>query len=447
MDVAKAIQNITAGIKGVNQKRVALEAGVNQGQLSHWLRNGVDFSEENISKVIKTVLFIVDEENKKSGNFDYYEKYGEELSVLNSSPIFQKLLLEVMDIAPDQPIPANNPALMAQPGHALMTKEIGQNPPIRIAIIGGRKTGRSSALLKAKADLARKNYHSVIFDGRLFAAEYDGDDEPLFRWLDTTARSQLPGRQYKITLRKISDFEPWVKKNILPNLPGDKQLVFMIDHLDEFPPKAFASLAFGFHDLFDKEDENNPVSLLVSYNEAGGKLFDVNAPASTFARQLRTISLGNTQDAEIVRLLETMESTRDHALEWSEFAWNRFSGHPYLTFNWAHLVARGEKPEKALETMAVLLKERLLLPLLEDLARCNPSQEILTWPSKENVVERIFTGIFGQQENSNLVLRSYMSQWMVDSGLFRWEQQANGQRGIVTITPWISDKIDQILKN
>ncbi|MBF0308712.1 MAG: ATP-binding protein [Magnetococcales bacterium] len=433
MLLSDAVKIIVENIKELNQKILAEAASVNQGQLSRWFNHGTDFSQKSRGRVISALVRLIDDLAEKNKT-DYRARFSRELALIEASEDYKALVLAPMQLDPESPIPAGNPVCMHLPCWETLKRELDL-PPLRAAIVGGVKTGKSTLLERAEQYLERKGHHVFRIDAKVFNSQTESN---FFVWLDQVCRVQLPNTaRFSVRLKASDKLAEWLEKNILKNLKEDQSCTFLIDHINKLNQVVLKDLSFGLHEILGSQGNlGADVGLLAAYDETGGWIYDLLGPASFFYRQLRTISVLPVPESEVEKIINIICNNKEDQATLVDGAWEYFQGHPYLTFRYTRLLADGMLPDEALALLAPVALEQLVKPLLAALGykpdQANGSGEF------DNPAKKLIDALVGPKTRLG-ANRAMVCQWLVDSRLCRW----NGQNRdfLIPSSEWLSDRL------
>lgn len=359
-----AVDEILKRTHSLTQKRVAEAAGVNRGQLSAWLAADGPLSEERQGMVVRALLGLLVEASQEDGR-DYRRELADYVAFLESSEAGRSLEPVDTQIV-DRPVSPREPTYIERDEDRRLLSMLDAEP-LRMAIVGGPKLGKSSLLLRAEAELKRKVRHRppilvVRVDFTRYLREPADTREPLLPWFAHRCEEQI-GVTSGSRLLAPEDFPEWLKRNVMAASRSGWAAVLLggIDRLfDDMVARIRASSKSGKfrppRPDTGSEQRDHPVDLLLTmlsyhWDETVGDreyerckfilAFDrhhdalmnhVSAHQSSGLRALtQAVVTGRLPENLVERLCERLGLRGDLLQATATDAWHDFQGHPFLT--------------------------------------------------------------------------------------------------------------------
>lgn len=353
-----AVDEILKRTHSLTQKRLAEVAGVNRGQLSAWLAADGPLSEERQGMVIRALLGLLVEASQEDGR-DYRRELADYVAFLESSETGRSL--EPIDTqVVDRPVSPREPSYIERDEDRRLLSMLDAEP-LRMAIVGGPKLGKSSLQLRAEAELKRKVRHRppilvVRVDFTRYLREPADTREPLIPWFAHRCEEQI-GVTSGSRLLAPEDFPEWLKRNVLAASRSGWAAVLLdgIDRLFDDMMKHIHASKSGKQLRAESKPRNHPVDLLLTmlsyhWDETAEDreyerckfilAFDRHHNALNYVPEYQSSSLraltqsvvtGGLPENLVERLCERLGLRGDLLQATANDAWRDFRGHPLLT--------------------------------------------------------------------------------------------------------------------
>ena len=389
------IKTILDGCKGITQAAIADKTEINRGQLNAWLKTGKNIGNQKVALIITTLLEFAKSDSSATD-------YQTELDQLREYPAYAR---EQHNSFAHMPVVGGHPAYIPRTIEPKLAQYF-KFQPFDIAILGGLKMGKSSALNWLAHRLA-KQHHILRLDCNAIS-------DPLAAIVATA--QQLSSTQTRRTrLNHWSDFPDWARRHLITH---KKPTTLIFDHLDALPVDTLQALQDGLHHFINQRRDEpmlDQLNLVLAYDESSPTMRNTQDHASGLMRDLAPQVLSAFTEDEVAQLLQAILGLNEGTeLEQAiTFAWTHFAGHPFLTHFWAHLVSEqtgSMEFDQALDTMRDQVQDQLFQPFqhnLDDRIKTALQAAVLIQSPNNPLIQ--FT-------NTDLSRQHLL--WLLDSGLF-----------------------------
>lgn len=392
-----------------SQASLANDAGVNRGQASVWLKSGINLADDKVVALIAALLSRLDQEGA-----DFKVRHADLIEKITAYPPYQTAQANAF---PNQPVPAGHPTYIERNTEGQLARMF-ELPPVDIAVVGGPKTGKTSALNWLQQHL-RHRHNVVRCDFRATQLE------PL-RAIEQVAKGFAPPNAPR--LRDWSAFPEWARRYLL----GDKPCTLMLDHIQELPAEQLQGLQDGLHYTVNARREEpllDKLNLVAAFDEGAPSLRHTRDHASGMTRDFRSLVLSRFTESQVAALLKaiTQISDEDELDALTQKAWEVFQGHPFLTHCWAETLAVQTKsdPDAALATIAESTRQELFQSY---------------FASMDEAIQKVVKeAVSGAGSLPSQLISPPARLWLQDSGLFTLNG-LGGQATIAFATNWIRDQ-------
>ena len=140
------IVSTLASNNDLTQEIIVRSLDIQQPQLSKWLKTGALLNEERQALVMRRVIVLLINKERHE-----LEENKEAIATLEAY-LFKVEIKQPTDILPNKPIHPNYPTYLLREAETFFNQR-RVNPPFQFAVMGGKKTGKSSFLLYAQQQL------------------------------------------------------------------------------------------------------------------------------------------------------------------------------------------------------------------------------------------------------------------------------------------------------